>query len=209
MDMKKMGMKKNRANRVRIAVRLAVVAMFFVAVNFVAALVSTPAQAKFGVLGGYKYISISDRNLGYEAHVFQLDVMSTVGGGYRAGGKRPRHAFGMALAAGGGGEAEIGGKGSADTVYFAIPFVYEHVFPFGLGLSLGVSIPFYVAIGSEGEGSSFLTGVSLSDLGVNYHFKNGWTLYARGNVGTASAVLGDLDDTYLAWGVGLGGGLWF
>ena len=186
--------------------RIAVLAIFSVAV---AVFATQSAQAKFGVLAGYKYINIPDSSVDYTAHVFQLDIMSTVGGDYRAGGKRPRHALGIALAAGGGGGAKIGGSASADSVYFAIPFVYEYVFPFGLGISAGVSIPFYVAIGSEGGNSAFLTGISISDLGANYHFKNGWTLYARGNVGSASAVLGDLKGTYLAWGVGLGGGYWF
>ncbi len=190
-------------------IRIAVFAMFSMATTFVAPLVVPSAQAKFGVLAGYRYINIPDSSVDYAAHVFQLDIMSTVGGDYRAGGKRPRHALGIALAAGGGGGAKIGGSSSADSVYFAIPFVYEYVFPFGLGISAGVSIPFYVAIGSEGGNSAFLTGISISDLGANYHFKNGWTLYARGNVGSASAVLGDLKGTYLAWGVGLGGGYWF
>ena len=199
---------KNRANFLRIAV----VAM----VSMVATFIVQPAQAKFGVLGGYKYISIPDNSINYEAHVFQLDIMSTVGGGYRSGGKRPRHALGVALAAGGGGSAKIRGSASsvtssADSVYFAIPFIYEYVFPLGIGISAGVSIPFYVAIGSGDEGgSSFLTGIAISDLGVNYHFKNGLALYARGNVGTATAVLGELNgDTFLAWGVGFGGGYWF
>ena len=187
-------------------IRTAVFAMFSMAI---ATFATQPAQAKFGVLGGYKYIFIPNSHINYTAHIFQLDIMSTVGGGYRVGEKRPRHAFGMALAAGGGGKANLGGSASADTVYFSIPFLYEYVFPIGVGLSAGVSIPFYVAIGSEGGGSSFLTGISISDLGVNYHFKSGGTLYARGNVGTASAVLGDLKGTYLAWGVGLGGGFWF
>ena len=176
--------------------------------------VTSPAQAKFGALVGYKYISIPDDRIKYEAHVFQLDIMSTLGSGYRSGGKRPRHALGVALAAGGGGSAKIRGSASAtssaDTVYFAIPFVYEYVFPLGVGISAGVSIPFYVAIGSGGGGSSFLTGIAISDLGLNYHFKNGLALYARGNVGTATAVLGELNgDTFLAWGVGFGGGYWF
>ena len=201
MGMKTMGMKKSRANRVR----LAVVAMFSV----VAGLLAVPAQAKFGVLGGYRYINIPNSSVDYTAHVFQLDIMSTVGGDYRVGGKRPRHALGIALAAGGGGGAKIGGSVSADSVYFAIPFVYEYVFPFGLGISAGVSVPFYIAIGSEGGGSSFMTGISMNDLGVNYHFKNGWTLYARGNVGSATTVLGDGEGTHLAWGVGIGGGHWF
>ena len=186
--------------------RVAVFAASFVAV---ATFATPPAQAKFGVLGGYKYVSVPDGNINYGAHVFQLDIVSTVGGGYRAEGKRPRHALGMALAAGGGASAQIGGSASADTVYFAIPFVYEYVFPVGVGVSAGVSIPFYVAIGSEGGKSAFLTGISISDLGLNYHFKSGGTLYARGNLGSASAVLGDLEGTYLAWGVGLGGGFWF
>ena len=191
--------------------RIAVFAMFAMAL---VAIVAKPAQAKFGAFVGYKYISIPDDRIKYEAHVFQLDIMSTLGSGYRPGGKRPRHALGVALVAGGGGHAKIGGSASvtslADTVYFAIPFVYEYVFPLGVGISAGVSIPFYVAIGSDGGGSSFLTGIAISDLGVNYHFKNGFALYARGNVGTATAVLGELDgDTFLAWGIGLGGGYWF
>ena len=138
--------------------RIAVFAMFAMAM---ATFVAHPAQAKFGVLGGYKYISIPDSRINYEAHVFQLDIMSTVGGGYRSGGKRPRHALGVALAAGGGGSATIASStesstdSSADTVYFAIPFVYEYVFPLGIGISAGVSIPFYVAIGSNGEDPLF------------------------------------------------------
>ncbi len=198
----------------RIVGNIFVLAVFSIAILTIATFVAKPAQAKFGVLGGYKYINIPDNNIDYGAHVFQLDIMSTLGGGYRAGGKRPRHALGIAMVAGGGGSATIDSTGSADSVYFAIPFVYEHVFPFGMGISAGVSIPFYIAIGKEGEGgeagkSAFLTGVSISDIGLNYHFKNGFTVYARGNVGSASVVLGSGDDTYLAWGVGIGGGFWY
>ena len=200
--------------------RITVFAVFSIAILIVAVFATSPARAKFGVLGGYKYINIPNDNINYGAHVLQLDILSTLGTGYREGGKRPRHALGIAMVAGGGGSAKIGGVGSADSLYFAIPFVYEYVFPFGLGVSAGVSVPFYVAIGKAVEGgesgesgeSAFLTGISISDLGLNYHFKNGWTIYGRGNVGSASVVLGaeGLDGrSYLAWGVGVGGGLWY
>ena len=207
----------------RIADNLFVLAVFSIAILMVAVFATSPARAKFGVLGGYKYINIPNNNIDYGAHVLQLDILSTLGTGYREGGKRPRHALGIAMVAGGGGSAKIGGMGSADSLYFAIPFVYEYVFPFGLGVSAGVSVPFYVAIGKAVEGgesgesgesgkSAFLTGISISDLGLNYHFKNGWTIYGRGNVGSASVVLGaeGLDGrSFLAWGVGVGGGLWY
>ena len=206
--------------------KTAVFAAFFLAFFGVATFLAKPAQAEVGAMAGYKYISV-DSSLGYSAHVAQMDIMLTVGGGgkgYRAGGRRPYHAIGLGAALGGNSAR---GKEALGSLYFAIPFTYEYVFSNGLGFSTGLTVPLMAAFGEGGGG--FGTGVALSDLGVHYHFKSGWTLYAKTNLGYARFFEIDGEDADegsatdrdsegsentegpggLMWGVGVGFGYWF
>ena len=80
------------------ALQIAVVAVFMA----VAAFAAKPAQAKFGMVGGYKYVGV--QGTPYTAHVVQLDFLWTIRGkgkGYRDGGKRPYQVFGFGIAVGG------------------------------------------------------------------------------------------------------------
>ena len=193
--------------------RIAAFAIFSMAI---AAFATQPAQAKFGMGLGYKYVAVP--TVGYDAHVAQIDLRWTIKGGgqgYRDGGKRPKETFGFGLAIGGnsrppitdcvsdpsgygeqqcvlGNEASVSISGGS--VYFALPLIYEYVFDFGLGISGGVTIPImYFVGGSVGEGFGGSTvsfgvgsGIGLSDVGLSYNFKNGLNLYARGNIGYAT-----------------------
>ena len=172
--------------------KIAIVTMFFVGI---ATFVIKPAQAEFGLMGGYKYVSFASAQ--YDAHVFQVDIMFTVpkGKGYREEGKRPYGAVSVAMA--------IGTDGTDDSsFYFALPFAYKHVFSNGLGISAGMNIPLM-----ESNSGNFGIGIGFSDLGVSYHFKNGLTLYGGANIGYARFFPGE--NSGIIWGAGAGIGSWF
>ena len=228
--------------------KIAIVAAFSIAI---ATLMTQPAQAKFGLMGGYKYVGVAS-DLGYGAHVGQLDFLWTIRGGgkgYREGGRRPRQVFGFGLAVGGNsyttdgigeflrsipvldsfGSSIIGYENIYGTVkvpttstYFALPLIYEYVFANGLGISGGVTLstlstskttrpPAMATISQSGGGAG--VGFGISDLGLNYHFKNGMTLYGRANIGYASffgVSGGDVGSSGgVMWGAGVGVGRWF
>ena len=202
-------------------IRIAVFTIFSIAI---ATFATPPAQAKLGMALGYKYVSVP--SIEYDVHVPQINFMWTIkggGSGYREGGKRPKQAFGFALAIG-GNRQDVPGD-TISSVYFALPLVYEYVFANGLGISGGVTMPLIFQNRASDEdtfgivrailvlstvGLSELiiavdgVGVGVSDLGVNYHFNNGLTLYANTNLGYAIA-----SDPGVMWGVGVGIGKWF
>ena len=194
--------------------------IFFFAIFSVstAILVAAPAQAKFGLFGGYRYANVSV--VEYGAHVVQLDFKWTLpkGRGYREGGKRPYHTLGFALALGGdeGSEVLFGSRLSYRSFYFALPLVYEYVFPGGLGLSLGFSVPLLTERGDvEGSGYSLDGfGVGVSNLGISQHFSNGLVIYAKTDLGYSSFRVkseggNSYDDSGFMWSAGGGLGYWF
>ena len=202
--------------------RIAVFAVFFAAI---ATFATQPAQAKLGMALGYKYVSVPSGT--YDVHVSQMNFMWTIKGGgegYREGGKRPKETFGFALAIG-GNRQDVSGEFFSD-IYFALPLVYEYVFANGLGISGGFTVPLVYSPRYSKEGSGDISrglsillalftlglsevdgvGAGVSDLGVNYHFNNGLTLYANTNLGY---VLDIHNGPGFMWGVGVGIGKWF
>ena len=217
----------------KIIMRIATVVAFSVAI---ATFATKPAQANFGMALGYKYVSVPSAQ--YNAHVPQLDFMWTIGGGgkgYRAGGKRPYHALGFGLALGGSSHDVSGG--SLGNWYIGLPLIYEYVFASGWGISGGVTIPFMLqnlpptmesdpifgflrvllflptlGLSTLGLFEGIGGGIGVSDLGVNYHFNNGLTLYARTNIGYvdfARNVGSNSGANGVIWGAGGGLGYWF
>ena len=101
--------------------------------------------------------------------------------------------------------------------------IYEYVFPFGLGITGGITIPLMGFFAGDGADASIGAGagIGLSDLGVSYHLKNGLTFYTRGNVGYAGFFGGNTDTSATStageiggsggvmWGAGAGLGYWF
>ena len=195
--------------------KIAVFAIFSMAI---ATFATQPAQAEFGLVGGYKYVAVQSE-LNYDAHVVQLDFLWTIKGGgkgYREGGKRPYQVFGFGLAGGGNSKPDITGplgiiSFQGRSSYFALPLIYEYVFDFGLGISGGATIPIMTIVG-EGSLAAGI-GIGISDVGLSYYFNNGLTFYARGNIGYAALVgisgdnVGNLGG--IMWGAGGGIGYWF
>ena len=206
--------------------QIAVVAVFMAVAVFAA----KPAQAKFGLMGGYKYVGV--QGTPYTAHVGQLDFLWTIRGGgigYRDGGKRPKHVFGFGLAVGGNslqsfgsvqvsdgfGGSNVGFSGieGVSSSYFAMPLIYEYVFANGLGITSGITLPIMGFVGGSSAGVGI--GFGISDLGLSYHFNNGLTLYGRTNLGYASFFGADTSQETVGsmggvmWAGGAGLGYWF
>ena len=192
------------------------IAVFAISSMTIAIFATQPAQAKFGLMGGYKYVAVQSA-LNYDAHVAQLDFLRTTkgeGGGYREGGKRPYQVFGFGVAIGGNSRPPIDTgvvSFQGSSIYFALPSIYEYVFDFGLGISGGVTVPIIATFGGDDFGIG--VGVGISDVGLSYHFNNGLTLYTRADFGYAT-LFGFSEESIgsirgVMWGAGGGLGYWF
>ena len=171
--------------------KIAVVAVFAMAI---ATLMTQPAQAKFTLLGGYKYVGIGGLPSGYalNLHGAKFHFLWSKG---RHDENRPRHLLGFGVGAGAGtGKTE-------NLTFFDLSFNYEYVFPFGLGLSAGLGV---TGVGAQEGEIGGDAGGGVSDLGLRYHFKNGFVLST-----TVDLQSSPLPGTDLLYGVNVGLGYEF